>query len=121
MIGMLSQPNPLHPPDGRQYDEMLSVEVRRRDRETVVITLRGEADLTAVPVLREVVDETAGGDVRRVIVNLDDLTFLDAATLGWLVETRKRLSGTGATVRVSCHSDPGRLLLTVTGLDFMLD
>lgn len=117
---MPSHPKPPPPPDGRRYDEALTVDVRRRDHETVVITLHGEADLTAVPALSELVSETAGSGVRCVVVNLDGLTFLDAATLGWLVETRQRLCGTGATMHVSCHSDPGRLLLAVTGLDFML-
>lgn len=120
MIGMPPQPNPLPPPDGRRNDESLSIEVRRLDRETIEITLRGEADLTCVPALREVVGETAASDVRCVVVNLDQLTFLDAATLGWLVETRKRLCGAGAKMQVGCHTDLGRQLLTVTGLDFML-
>jgi anti-anti-sigma regulatory factor len=60
------------------------------------------------------VSEAAGDDVRCVIVDLDELTFLDAATLGWLVETRKLLSGTEAKMQVNCHTGLGRLLLTAT-------
>ncbi|MDH2414598.1 STAS domain-containing protein [Nocardioides sp. CER19] len=117
---MLSEPNQLHPPDGRGHDEALSIEVRRPDGETMVVELRGEADISTAPALREVGNDAAAGDLRRLIVDLDGLTFLDAATLDWLAETHNRLSATGAKLQVSCHTNLPRRLLTATRLDFLL-
>jgi anti-sigma B factor antagonist len=121
VITVHSQPNRIHPPDGRPHDKSLNIDVHRLDHETMVVTLRGEADIATLPALREVGGEAAQDGLRRLIVDLDGLTFLDAATLDWLAETRKRLCANGATLQVECHTDLGRRLLTATGLDFLLD
>lgn len=45
----------------------------------------------------------------------------DATTLGALAEARARFSATGGTLHVRCHTSHGRRLLTLIGLDDMLD
>jgi anti-anti-sigma factor len=116
---MPAQPFSTPPPDEPDAG-LLSVETAVQDPATVVVTPIGEADLSTAPTLRRALRRASSGRP-CVIVDLDRLTFLDATTLDLLVEARHRISATGGTLLVRCHTRPASLLLRTVGLDFMLD
>ncbi len=90
------------------------------DADTVVVVAAGEADLSTVPDLRRALQEASAGR-SQVLVDLDAVSFMDASTLGVLVEARLRMSAAGGILAVRCRSSLSRRLLAMTGLDFMLD
>jgi anti-sigma B factor antagonist len=79
----------------------------------------GEADLFTVPDLRRALRRASASGRSRLIVDLDQLTFMDASALSALVEARLRISSTGGTFQVRSHTRNRRLLL-LTGLGGML-
>jgi anti-anti-sigma factor len=87
----------------------------------VVVTPVGEADLYTVPSLRQALDEVTGSGCSHVTIDLDRLTFMDASFLSVLVEVRTRLYATGRTLRVRCHKPHGPRILSLRGLDDLLD
>ena len=81
----------------------------------------GDADLCTVPDLRQALNEVTGAGCSHIIVDLDQLSFIDTSTLGVLAQARGRFSATAGTLQVRCRSPHGRRLLSATGLDGMLE
>jgi anti-sigma B factor antagonist len=87
------------------------------DQDTVVMTPTGEADIYGEADLRRALARAIKHGKRRIVVDLDHLTFMDASTLRALVDAHLRLIEVGGTLQVRCHTRLGRRLLTLTGLD----
>ena len=121
MPAVLTRPFSPHPPGDGPHPAPLFIDVTCPDADTMVVTPVGEADLCTVPDLRQTLDEVTAGGRSHVIVDLDNLTFIDASTLGVLAEARARFSATGGTFQVRCRTDHGRRMLSITGLEDMLD
>lgn len=100
---------------------LFRVDLARPDRNTLVVTPAGEADICTVVDLRRALCDAIGANGPHVIVDLDHLSFMDASTLGVLVEARRLASAAGGSLRVRCRTRRGRRLLTMTGLGDMLD
>ena len=97
----------------------LRIHISHPDPDTVAVTPTGEADLLTVPDLQQALREAVGAGPSRLLVDLDKLTFMDAATLSALVDARLRISAAGGTLQVRSHTRNRRLLF-ITGLDDML-
>lgn len=87
----------------------------------MLVTPAGDADLATAPCLRKALRQATEQGRRRVIVDLDELTFMDATTLSALVEARLCLSAAGGELRVRSRRHHIRRLMSLTGLDGMLD
>lgn len=57
----------------------MSVETRPGGPGTVVITVHGEVDIASAPVLRDALTRALGTTHHQIVVDLDDVTFMDAA------------------------------------------
>jgi anti-sigma B factor antagonist len=95
--------------------ETLVIRVRHRPGH-VLVTVAGEVDIATVAKLRQCLAESAAGGL-PVIMELDEVTFIDAAGLGALVGAARRLAAHGASLHVVCAQPRTRHLLRLTGLD----
>jgi anti-anti-sigma factor len=86
-----------------------------------VVTPVGEADICTVAVLRQALAEATGPGRSHVVVDLDQLAFMDASTLDALVEARLRLSAAGGELQVRCRNPHRRKVVSLAGLNAMLD
>jgi anti-sigma B factor antagonist len=80
-----------------------------------VVRLAGELDLYNAPAVRQALREAAGGEARRLVVDLSDVTFVDSTALGVLVETRAGLGG--ETFALVAPGLEVRRALEVSGLE----
>jgi anti-sigma B factor antagonist len=94
----------------------LVIDFQHPDADTVVVTPSGEADVSNETTLRRALVAAIAEGKRRIVVDLDHLTFMDASTLRTLVDAHLRLTEVGGTLQVRCHTRIGRRLLTLTGL-----
>ena len=95
--------------------EALTVGVRR-ERGCVVVTVAGEIDIITVTRLRQTLfDLTAGG--HPLVVDLDQVSFIDSAGLAALVGTAKRATAGGGSLHVVCAQPNTGKLFQLTGLD----
>jgi anti-anti-sigma factor len=89
----------------------------RRDDAGVVVELRGELDVSTAPELRShlasVLDDHGSS---TIVIDLHDLTFIDAAGLGALVHARNHLRSRGGEIRITEPRPIVRKVLDVTGL-----
>jgi anti-sigma B factor antagonist len=96
-------------------DYGLTVEVRREPGH-VLVTVAGEIDIATVPQLRERLAAPAASG-RPLIVDLDRVTFIDAAGLGALASAARRAAACGASLHAVCARHQVQRLFTITGLD----
>ena len=88
----------------------------RHESEYVLVTLAGEIDFSAVAGLRERLFTLAGAG-QPVVVDLDQVSFIDAAGLGVLAGAARRAAVHGASVHVVCARRQTRRLFRFTRLD----
>ena len=80
------------------------------------VALAGELDLYRVPALAAALEVAAG----RIVVDLQDVTFLDSATLALLVQEHRRLQSAGHELIVLVGEQTPLTVFAVTGFDRIL-
>jgi anti-sigma B factor antagonist len=88
----------------------------RRERGFVVVRATGVIDISTVSRLRERLFEVADAG-RPLIVDLEQITFIDSAGLGALVGASRRAEEHGGTLHAVCARPHTRKLLWLTGVD----
>ena len=88
----------------------------RRDRGYAFVAVAGEVDIATVTRLRESLFELAASD-RALVVDLDQVTFIDSSGLAALVGAARRAAAHGASLQVVCARPRIRQLFHLTGLD----
>jgi anti-anti-sigma factor len=88
----------------------------QRHGDTVVAAVGGELDMNATfhlePELERVAREPG---VRNVVIDLDDVEFIDSAGLGLLLATNERLRAAQIGFRLENPSSSVRRMLQLTG------
>jgi anti-sigma B factor antagonist len=82
----------------------------------VLVTVAGEIDIATVSLLRERLSVLAVGG-GQVVVDLDQVSFIDAAGLGGLVGAARQAATHGGRLNVVCDRRRTRQLFELTGLD----
>ena len=98
----------------------LSVTTSRQD-DVSVVTVAGEIDVYTAPQLRAVLDEEIGGRHARLVVDLDEVSFLDSTGLGVLVGRLKLVRNQSGWLRIVCSNDRILRVFRITGLDKVFD
>jgi anti-sigma B factor antagonist len=82
-----------------------------------VFRLRGEVDLASVPGLTDRIQRfiTWSGD-DDVVVDCDELDFIDSSGIAVLLDARSALAAGGRTLRMVNLRGPGRRAIEVLGL-----
>lgn len=95
--------------------EALTIRVQE-EGENVIVAAAGEIDIATVAELRERLYALAVGG-RPLVVDLDQISFIDAAGLGALVGAARLASEHGTRLQVVCARPQIRRLFKITGLD----
>ena len=72
--------------------------------DALVFAVSGDVDMTSAPALTDAIDLVADG-VRRVVVDLSAVTFLDSSGLNALVRSKRALDGKEIGFRVVAPAD----------------
>lgn len=86
----------------------------------VVVRPCGELDLSTVADLQDALSEACGSGL-DVVVDLSDVDFVDARTLGVLVAASQRLAAGGCPLSIVGTSREVRRVFQLTGLDDLLE
>ena len=85
----------------------------------VVVRPRGELDVSTVADLQDALIHACGSGL-DVVVDLTDVDFVDACTLGVLVATSGRLAAGGCPLSIVGAGPKVRRVFHLTGLDELL-
>lgn len=94
----------------------LTVATTERDDVTIV-TVSGEVDVYTAPQLRTALEERIAAGHTALIVDLQDVGFLDSTGLGVLVGRLKAVRKVDGWLRVVCTNERILRLFGITGLD----
>lgn len=81
-----------------------------------VVAIRGELDLATIPMFSGFLDAAVADDRRTVVLDLSEVSFLDARGLGAIVLAVQRVAGSGGHLLLRAPSPVVRRLLHITGL-----
>jgi anti-sigma B factor antagonist len=92
-----------------------------REDGILVIAVEGEADMTTAVKFNEIFFSAARSGVRRVIVDLRGVSFIDTTMLNALVVGHRRMVRDHGCFAVVCDSLRVNRVLAITGLTQILD
>lgn len=93
----------------------LSLETREQDGRTVVV-VGGEIDVYTAPKLRDKITELVNGGHRDLVVDMENVDFLDSTGLGVLVGGLKKVRAQDGSMSLVCSQDRLLKIFTITGL-----
>jgi anti-sigma B factor antagonist len=82
-----------------------------------VVAVAGEIDVYTSPRLRERLVTLVNGGATAIVVDLEQVDFIDSTGLGVLVGVLKRLRARGGTMSVVCRQEGLLRVFRITGLD----
>jgi anti-sigma B factor antagonist len=90
---------------------------RNEDEETLTLSGRGEIDYATMGTLSQALDDALEDDLHAVVVDLQEVTYMDSLGLGVLVNAHKRLTASGRSLILRIAHPELIKLLRITGLD----
>ncbi len=97
-------------------DEHLQIDVRH-ERDRVVVGLQGELDLLTAPVLQAAVENAEIDGSEMLVLDLQDIRFIDSAGLRVILVAHERSQQRGQAFALSRGSAQVDRLLSIAGLD----
>ena len=88
-----------------------------RDDGVCTVILEGEIDVYTAPKLKEVLVEAIESGCPNIIVDLQQVAFIDSSGLGVLVSALRRARERDGVVRIVCTRDNVLKIFRITGLD----
>lgn len=82
-----------------------------------VIAFGGEIDVASAVMVRDALDRVIAAGHHRIVVDLDEVRFIDSTGLGVLVGRLKAVRDLGGDLQISCTSPRIIRVLSITGLD----
>lgn len=95
--------------------------VVREQGEWAVLAVSGEIDIATAPGLRERLHALLADGSKRLVVDLEDVDFIDSTALGVLVGVLKRARTEGGDVRIACSQPRVLKVFEITRLDNAFD
>jgi anti-anti-sigma factor len=89
-------------------------EANRDGNNSATVRLRGELDIASAGAARRALEQLDAG-IQQIVLDLSDVTFCDAAGVGFLVAAQKQARTTGRDLVIRHPSRPVRRVLTITG------
>jgi anti-anti-sigma factor len=90
------------------------------DGDEMVLRLVGELDLASVPTLRSCLDNIAG-EVRTIVLDFADLTFLDSTGIGLLIRCQRDLQERDGRLVIRAPRSHVRKVLEITQVAELVD
>jgi anti-sigma B factor antagonist len=95
-------------------DGSLHIDIAQRNGATVLRVL-GEVDLVTAPILDQQISAVAAGDAATIVVDLDDVSFMDSSGLQVLL-AHVLSDQNGSRIRLTRGSPQVVRLFTVSGM-----
>ena len=85
--------------------------------EVVVLNLEGRFDAYSAPQVNEWLDEATRHESPQIVVNMENVVFVDSTALATLVQAMKRCRQTKGDLRLSNLKQPVQMIFELTRLD----
>ena len=89
----------------------------RKANGVVILELSGEIDISTSPEVRKAFDRLIKDEEKKVLLNFDQVDYVDSSGLATIVEMLQRLKRYGGFLRLSNLSEKVKGLFEITKLD----
>jgi anti-sigma B factor antagonist len=100
--------------------ESFRIAVEQLQSSTLVV-VGGDVDLHSAPLLRDELTLLADADVREIVLDLSDATFLDSMALGVILAAKKRVTAQHGRLELVVPAPEIRRIFEITMLDRVFD
>jgi anti-sigma B factor antagonist len=98
------------------------MEITVRDEgQATLVKMSGELDAVASPRLREEIDRLRAKDRPRLVLDLEEVTFIDSSGLSALVRLLKQVRDQGGRLGLAALQPPVRRVFDLTRLSLAFD
>jgi anti-sigma B factor antagonist len=97
-------------------EEHLRIDVRR-EQDRIVLGLHGELDLVGAPLLQSEIEDPGFDTTRMVVLDLQNLQFLDSAGLRVILTAHERSQTRGQGFALTRGTRQVQRLLSIAGVD----
>lgn len=87
------------------------------DGETGRLKLSGELDLASVPTLEKAVDQALAGGVRKLVLDLSGVSFVDSSGLRLFIVLSQRAGSEGWKLTMTRPQEQAMTVFVVSGLE----
>ncbi|HEY3675005.1 MAG TPA: STAS domain-containing protein [Candidatus Tumulicola sp.] len=94
----------------------IKVHVREAPGERYVVELTGEIDVYTSPKVKDAVSDLIDRGIYHLVINLENVRYIDSTGLGVLIGGLKRVREHGGTVNLVCSNPQIRKIFDITGL-----
>lgn len=101
-------------------DMNLQIDVRNED-EVYTVNVKGEIDAYTAPQLKEQLDSIVSEHGVKVIINLEEVSYIDSTGLGIFVGALKSTRKNDGTLQLVGVNDRVKRLFKITGLHEIID
>lgn len=81
------------------------IRIERPEQGIVVLVPNTDIDMSRSPELRAVLRQEMGGDTHKIVIDLDEVEYMDSSGLATLVEAMRNAGGTSLKL-VICNMNP---------------
>jgi len=81
------------------------IRIERPEQGIVVLVPNTDIDMSRSPELRTVLRQEMGGDTHKIVIDLDEVEYMDSSGLATLVEAMRNAGGTSLKL-VICNMNP---------------
>ena len=100
-------------------DRRLQTQLRQK-QEACVVDVKGEIDISTVPAFKAAVGE-ATESAGHVIINMEDVTYMDSSGFGTLLSATKKLRPEGGSIHLVGCNDIITRMLRITRLNTIFE
>jgi anti-sigma B factor antagonist len=94
-----------------------TVTEERIEPSALVLSAAGELDVATAATLREPVNAALNAGIRRLVIDLSEVSFMDSVAVAVLVHANRELEGDGRLIIVIAPGSYTRLIFEAAGLD----
>lgn len=88
----------------------------REEHGTTVVAVGGEIDVYTAPKLRDQISDLVAAGVYHIVIDLQEVDFLDSTGLGVLVGGLKKVRAHDGSLQLVCNQDRLLKIFRITGL-----
>jgi anti-sigma B factor antagonist len=100
----------------RRVDIKVSVREPNGKSGATVVDLNGEIDVYTSPKVKETISELIDQEHYRLVINLENVRYIDSTGLGVLIGGLKRVREHSGTVNLVCSNPQIKKIFDITGL-----
>jgi anti-sigma B factor antagonist len=92
-----------------------------KKEDIIIASISGEINIDTSPELRKTFDQHTGQGIKKVIINCQNLTYIDSSGLATLIELLQRLKKENGELKICNLTDKVKSVFEVTKLDKLFD